>query len=245
MEKRLQKVLSEMGIASRRKAEEMIIEGRVTVNGRPAEIGMKADPDRDHIKLDGKLLTMRKEPKVYLMFYKPRNVVTSMEDPEERPTVKDYLTKVKSRVYPVGRLDFDSEGMLLVTNDGDFTYAVLHPRNEMPKTYEVKIDGTLEDGNLEKLRLGVRLKDGMTAPARVRKLRKLKSNSWIEVIIKEGKKRQIRRMLQKVGHHVLRLKRTRIGPLELGPLRPGDMKYLTNEELEAMNQKIRNTKDNS
>jgi 23S rRNA pseudouridine2605 synthase len=210
MEKRLQKILSEMGIASRRKAEDLIIEGRVTVNGMSARLGMKADPDRDHIKLDGKLLSGRKEPKVYMMFYKPRNVVTSLEDPQDRPTVKDYLGKVRYRVYPVGRLDFDSEGLLLITNDGDFAHAVLHPSKEVPKT-----------------------------PARVRKLRKLKSNSWIEVIIHEGKKRQIRRMLQKVGHHVLRLKRSRIGPLKLGSLRAGDMRELTKEELEAMREKLK------
>jgi 23S rRNA pseudouridine2605 synthase len=239
MEKRLQKVLSEMGIASRRKAEELIIEGRVTVNGMPAEIGMKADPGRDHIKLDGKLLTGRKEPKVYLMFYKPRNVVTSLEDPEERPTVKDYLGKVRYRVYPVGRLDFDSEGLLLVTNDGDFAHAVLHPSREVPKTYEVKIDGFLEDVDIQRLRRGVSIEGGRTAPARIRKLRKLRSNSWIEVIIHEGKKRQIRRMLQTVGHHVLRLKRTRIGPLRLGALREGEMRELTKEELEAMREKLK------
>jgi 23S rRNA pseudouridine2605 synthase len=213
MEKRLQKILSEMGIASRRKAEDLIIEGRVTVNGMPARLGMKADPDRDHIKLDGKLLSGRKEPKVYMMFYKPRNVVTSLEDPQDRPTVKDY----------------------------HFAHAVLHPSKEVPKIYEVKIDGALEDADIQKLRRGVSIEGGRTAPSRVRKLRKLKSNSWIEVIIHEGKKRQIRRMLQKVGHHVLRLKRTRIGPLKLGSLRAGDMRELTKEELEAMREKLKRT----
>jgi 23S rRNA pseudouridine2605 synthase len=239
MEKRLQKILSEMGIASRRKAEELIIEGRVTVNGTPARIGMKADPDRDHIKLDGKLLTGKKEPKVYLMFYKPRNVVTSLDDPEERPTVRDYLTKMRYRVYPVGRLDFDSEGLLLITNDGDFAHAVLHPSKEVPKTYEVKIDGALKDEDIEKLRRGVSIEGGRTAPARVRKLRKLKSNSWIEITIHEGKKRQIRRMLQRVGYSVLRLKRTRIGPINLGSLKAGEMRELKLEELEAIRQKLK------
>jgi 23S rRNA pseudouridine2605 synthase len=239
MEKRLQKILSEMGIASRRKAEELIIEGRVTVNGTPARIGMKADPERDHIKLDGKLLTGKKEPKVYLMFYKPRNVVTSLDDPEERPTVRDYLAKMRYRVYPVGRLDFDSEGLLLITNDGDFAHAVLHPSKEVPKTYEVKIDGALKDEDIEKLRRGVSIEGGRTAPARVRKLRKLKSNSWIEITIHEGKKRQIRRMLQRVGYSVLRLKRTRIGPINLGSLKAGEMRELKLEELEAIRQKLK------
>ena len=239
MEKRLQKILSEMGIASRRKAEDLIIEGRVIVNGMPAQVGMKADPERDYIKLDGKLLTGKKEPKVYMMFYKPRNVVTSLGDPQNRPTVKDYLGKIKYRVYPVGRLDFDSEGLLLITNDGDFAHAVLHPSKEVPKIYEVKIDGVLEDANIQKLRRGVSIEGGRTAPAHVRKLRRLKSNSWIEVIIHEGKKRQIRRMLQKVGHHVLTLKRTRIGPIKIGSLRAGDMRELTKEELESMREKLK------
>ena len=132
MEKRIQKILSEMGIASRREAEEMIVEGRITVNGRIAELGMKADPNRDHIKVDRKLLTKR-EPKVYLMFNKPRNVVTTLKDPEGRPTVKDFLKDIRYRVYPVGRLDYDSEGLLLLTNDGDFANAIMHPSRRSPR----------------------------------------------------------------------------------------------------------------
>lgn len=153
MEKRLQKILSEMGIASRRKAEEIILEGRITVNGRIAELGTKADPAKDHIKLDGKLLT-RREPKTYIIFNKPRNVVTSLQDPEGRTTVKDFLRGVKYRVYPVGRLDYDSEGLLLLTNDGDFANAVLHPSKKISKTYLVKVKGIPEEGGLVKLRKG-------------------------------------------------------------------------------------------
>jgi 23S rRNA pseudouridine2605 synthase len=235
MEKRLQKILSEIGIASRRKAEEMIEEGRITVNGKRALLGMKADPLRDHIKVDGKLVA-RPEPKVYLMFNKPANVLTSLSDPEGRPTVKDYLKKVRYRVYPVGRLDFDSEGLLLITNDGDFAYAVLHPSRKVPKTYVVKVKGVIEDENIEKLRRGVRLKDGMTAPARVRKIRKYQRNSWIEITLHEGRKRQIRRMLQKVGHPVIRLKRTRINGLSLGALRHGEYRHITTDEIKRIRQ---------
>jgi 23S rRNA pseudouridine2605 synthase len=237
MEKRLQKILSEMGVASRRKAEEMIAEGRVTVNGRPAELGMKADPGRDHIKVDGRLLVHGPEPKVYMMFHKPRNVLSTMGDGSGRVTVKDYLKKVRFRVFPVGRLDYDSEGLLLITNDGEFSNAVIHPRGKIPKVYEVLISGVLEDDEIERLRTGVRLEDGMTAPAKVRKMRKLKSKSWIEITLYEGKKRQIRRMMRALGHHVNRLRRTRVGTLSLGGLKQGELRHVTADELDSMIQK--------
>jgi len=230
MEKRIHKILSEMGIASRRKAEDFIKEGRVTVSGRVATIGMKADPAKEHIKLDGKLLTKR-EPRVYMMFHKPRNVVTSLHDPQGRPTVKDYLKGVKYRVFPVGRLDFDSEGMLFMTNDGDFAHAVLHPSKKISKTYLVKVKGVLEEENITKLRKGIKLKKRMTAPAIVKKTRKTEQNSWLEITIHEGRKRQIRRMLDILGHPVLKLKRVRIDGIELGGLEPGALRYLTPEEI--------------
>ncbi len=225
-----------MGVASRRKAEELIAEGRVTVNGRTAEIGMKADSARDHVKVDGKLLT-GPEPKVYLVFNKPKGVVTSLSDPEGRPTVKDFLHRIKYRVFPVGRLDYDSEGLLLITNDGDFAQAVLHPSHEIPKTYLVKIKGMIEDKSIEKLRQGVRLEDGMTAPAWVKRIRMGKvseNNQWLEVIINEGRKRQVRRMLEKVGHDVLKLKRIAVNGLKLGDLKPGALKPLRPEEIEHL-----------
>jgi 23S rRNA pseudouridine2605 synthase len=237
MEKRLQKILSEMGITSRRKAEELILEGRVTVNGRIATLGMKADPDRDHIKVDGKLLT-RHVPKVYIMLNKPKNVVTSLHDPEGRPTVKDFLKGVKYRVFPVGRLDYDSEGLILLTNDGEFAHAVLHPSKKILKTYLVKIKGALEGEEIEKLEKGIKLGDVMTSPARVRRIRKTESNLWLEMIIYEGKKRQIRRMLEKIGHPVLKLKRIRINGLELGELEPGTYRYLTPEEIKKIKKEI-------
>jgi 23S rRNA pseudouridine2605 synthase len=238
MEKRLQKILSELGVASRRKAEEIILEGRVTVNGKPAQLGQKANQEQDHIKLDGKLLTAAAEPKVYYMFNKPKNVMTTLEDPEGRPTISEFLKRgrIKYRVYPVGRLDFDSEGLLLITNDGDLAHSVLHPSKKIPKTYEVKIKGVLEDGEIERLERGIFLPDGKTAPARVRKLRKLKENSWVEITIYEGRKRQIRRMLQHVGHPVSRLIRKRIDGIVLGHLGPGELRPLRDEEVEKLKQ---------
>ena len=237
MEKRLQKILAEMGIASRRKAEEMIIEGRVTVNGKVATIGMKADLNRDHIKLNGKLL-IRPEPKVYLIVNKPKGVVTSLHDPEGRPTIKDFLKGVKYRVFPVGRLDYDSEGLLLLTNDGNFTHTVLHPSKKIPKTYLVKVREVLEDDEIEKLRKGIRLEDGVTAPAKVKRIRKTENNSWLEITLHEGKKRQIRRMLDKVGHPVLKLKRIRINGIELGNLESGKYRYLMPDEVDKIKKEV-------
>ena len=237
MEQRLQKIIAEMGIASRRKAEEIILEGRVTVNGRPAAIGMKADPTRDHIKVDGKLLT-RPEKRVYYVFHKPRGVLTSMGDPQGRPSVSEYLGGIPQRVFPVGRLDYDSEGLLLLTNDGDFAHSVLHPSKKMPKTYLVKVKGVLENDEIEKLRTGVRIDGRMTAPAKVKKVKKFESNSWIEVTIHEGRKRQIRRMLERVGHQVIRLMRIRINGIEMGPLGPGAYRKLTMAEMDAIMREI-------
>ena len=237
MEERLQKILAKIGIASRRAAEEIILEGRVTVNGKVATLGMKADPSKDHIKLDGKLLT-KPEPKVYLMINKPRGVITTLSESEERLTIKDFLKKIKYRVFPVGRLDYDSEGLLLLTNDGDFAHAILHPSKKIPKTYHVKIKGVLEDDEIEKLRKGVKLQDGMTQPSKVKKLWKTEENSWIEITIYEGRKRQIRRMLEKVGHPVLKLKRVRINGIEIGNLAPGEIRYLTPEEVGKIKKEV-------
>lgn len=237
MEKRLQKILSERGIASRRNAEDLIFEGRVTVNGRVATIGTKADPSRDSIKVDGKLL-IKEEPKVYLIFNKPRGVITSLHDPEKRMTVKDFLKDIKYRIFPVGRLDYDSEGMLFITNDGEFAHAVLRPSNKIPKTYHVKVRGVLEEWEIETLRKGVKLKDGITAPSKVLKIRKFQNNSWLEMTIHEGRKRQIRRMLEEIGHPVLRLKRIRIDGINMGKLVQGTYRYLTFHEISKIKFEI-------
>jgi 23S rRNA pseudouridine2605 synthase len=237
MEKRLQKILSEMGIASRRRAEDFILEGRVTVNGRVAVLGMKADPLKDHIKVDGRLIT-KPEPKVYMAFNKPRNVVTTLYDPEGRPTVKDFLKGIKYRVFPVGRLDYDSEGLLLLTNDGDFAHAVLHPSKKISKTYLIKVKGIPENSKVEKLRTGVKLDDGMTAPANVKKIRMLENNAWLEITIHEGRNRQVRRMFEKIGHPVIKLKRIRIDGITAGKLTAGGYRYLTPEEVSKIKKEI-------
>jgi 23S rRNA pseudouridine2605 synthase len=237
MEQRLQKILAEMGIASRRKAEEMILEGKVTVNGAVAVIGMKADPMRDHIKVGGKLL-IRPEKKVYYIFNKPRGVVTTMVDPQGRPTVADFLKGIRERVFPVGRLDYDSEGMLLLTNDGDFAQAILHPSKKIPKTYLVKVKGAFLEEDMQRLRSGIRLDRSITAPARVKRVRKTDANSWIEMTIYEGKKRQIRRMLERVGHPVIRLMRIRINGIEMGAIEPGGMRRLTAGEMDTIEKEL-------
>src|SRR4249920_528332 len=167
MEVRLQKVIAGTGLASRRKAEEWIASGRVTVNGKVVtKLGTKVDPDRVHIKVDGKHISST-QPYVYLLLNKPKNVMSTLDDPEGRPTVKDLLHGVTVRVFPVGRLDFDSEGLMLLTNHGDLAQALLHPRYHVPKTYLIKVKGVLDDAKIEALERGVKLEDGFTAPAKV------------------------------------------------------------------------------
>jgi 23S rRNA pseudouridine2605 synthase len=231
MEERIQKIISAAGVTSRRAAEELIAEGRVRVNGTVVtELGSKADPSKDHIKVDGKLINP-KQPPTYIMLNKPAGFVTTMSDPEGRPTVQDLLKGVKIRVYPVGRLDYNTEGLLLLTNDGDFAHLITHPKHEFPKTYLAKIKGVLEDGAIAALEAGVFLKDGKTAPAKIKKIRKEESNSWIEITIHEGRKRQVRRMFDHMGHSVIRLKRVKTGGITLGDLPEGRMRYLTPEEV--------------
>ncbi|NWF51580.1 MAG: rRNA pseudouridine synthase [Nitrospirae bacterium] len=246
MEKRIQKILSEIGITSRRKAEKLILEGKVTVNGKVAMIGTKADPEKDYIKVDGKLITdfMKDIKKVYLMFNKPKGVVTTLFDPEGRNTIKDFLKGVKYRVFPVGRLDYDSEGLLLLTNDGDFAHAVMHPSKKISKTYLMKVKGVLKEEDIDKLRKGVKLESTsggeMTLPAKVKRVRKGGVNSWLEITIYEGKKRQIRRMFEKIGYPVLKLKRIRVDGLEIGDLEPGAYRYLSPEEISKIKQEVLN-----
>ena len=233
VEKRLQKIISEMGIASRRKAEELILQNRVTVNGKPATLGMKADPEKNFIKIDGKLLT-KPEPKVYYIFNKPKNVVTTLYDPEGRPSLIDYLKKIKYKVFPVGRLDFDSEGLLILTNDGELANRIMHPAKKIPKTYLVKVKGIPFEEDLNKLRKGITLKDSTTAPANIKIIRKTDNNAWLEVTLYEGKKRQIRYMFEKIKHPVLKLKRIKIDGIQLKDLKPGELRIMTEEELKRL-----------
>jgi 23S rRNA pseudouridine2605 synthase len=235
MEERIQKILARMGVASRRGAEEIIAGGRVTVNGETATLGMKVDPSASHIKVDGKLL-IRPEPKVYLMLNKPKGVVSSLSDPQGRPTVKDYLRGVRYRVFPVGRLDYDSEGLILLTNDGELSHGLLHPSKKISKTYVVKVKGVMPEDRLGKLRQGVRLEDGRTLPARVKFIKESETNSWIEVMITEGKKRQVRRMVEAVGHPALKLRRISINGVKLAGLKIGEMRPLTAKELQMLKQ---------
>jgi 23S rRNA pseudouridine2605 synthase len=237
VEERIQKILAKCGIASRRKAEEMISQGLVTVNGARATLGMKASFGKDHIKVNGKLIS-KSEPRVYIKFHKPNKCITSMKDPEGRLTVKDFLKGVKRSVFPVGRLDYDSEGLLLVTNDGDLAHAIMHPKGKIPKTYLVKIEGVLLEEDILKLQKGIKLKDGVTAPARVKKIKKTKANSWIEITIYEGRKRQIRRMLDKIGHSVIRLRRVKINGLNLGSLPSGKYCFLSPDELKRIKREV-------
>lgn len=238
MEVRLQKLIAGTGLASRRKAEEMIAAGRVMVNGKTVtEFGTKVDPARDHVKVDGKHLSAP-QPFVYLMLNKPRNVVSTLDDPGGRTTVKNYLRGVSVRVFPVGRLDFDSEGLMLLTNNGELAQAMLHPRYHVPKTYLIKVKGVLTDEEIERLQQGVRLADGMTGPAQVKKVRKVEANSWLEITIREGRKHQVKRMLETVGHPVIKLLRIRMGSLSLGDLQPGDFRFLTDREANALRQLV-------
>ncbi len=231
---RIQKILSSAGICSRREAEELILEGRVKVNGRVVtELGAKADTDEDVIKVGSKVIRPEAR-KLYLVLNKPKGFISTLSDPQGRRTVIDLLGKLGHRVYPVGRLDYDSEGLLLLTNDGEFANLIMHPSKEVDKTYEVKVDGVMTDADLAKLASGVKLKDGMTAPARVKKLKLTRANSWVEITIHEGRTRQVRRMCDAVGHPVLKLRRTKIGPVDLRGVASGKYRELTTREVKAL-----------
>ena len=236
MEVRLQKIIAGTGLASRRKAEEWIAAGRVTVNGKVVtELGTKVDPDRVHIKVDGKHLSSA-QPYVYLLLNKPKHVMSTLNDPGGRPTVKDYLRGISVRVFPVGRLDFDSEGLMLLTNHGNLAQTLLHPRYHVPKTYLIKIKQVVTDEHIRQLEQGVQLGDGMTSPAIVKKVKKAKQNSWLEITIREGRQHQVKRMLEAVGHPVLKLTRIKMGPLSLGDLASGEFRYLTDREANALRE---------
>lgn len=240
---RLQKIIAQAGVASRRAAEELIRSGAVTVNGQIVrEMGSQADPEKDHVKVSGKLITTR-EPLAYVILNKPLGVVTTARDPEGRPTVVSLLSGVRHRLFPVGRLDFDSEGLLLMTNDGDLAYRMMHPRYGVPKTYQVRVKGVLTDDQIARLERGVVLSDGRTSSCQVKKLRKGDANSWIAVTIREGRKRQVRRMIEGLGNRVLRLRRTNIGPLELGDLESGRFRFLNAREIAALKRYVDEASD--
>jgi 23S rRNA pseudouridine2605 synthase len=226
---RLQKIIAAAGIASRRKAEELIAGGLVSVNGQVVTaLGTKADPERDHIRVNGKLLR-GSERHLYLVLNKPKGFVTTVSDPERRPTVMSLLPGVRERVYPVGRLDYASEGLLLLTNDGELAHRLMKAESHVPKMYVVKVAGRPSAEAVERLRAGVSIrleerKRVKTAPAKIHLLRDA-PNPWYEVTLTEGRNRQIRRMFEEVGHHVEKIRRVRYGPLELD-VPPGEFRQL-------------------
>lgn len=234
MNERLQKVLAHAGIASRRAAERLIVEGRVTVNGHVvSELGTRIDPGRDAIKVDGKRVGARPPGRTYLALHKPRGVVTTMNDPEGRPTVKDLLRGIRARVYPVGRLDYDSEGLLIITDDGTLARDLMHPSRGVEKTYLAKVKGQPDAEVLLRLGRGIPLDGKRTGPARIRLVRR-GTNAWVEITIREGRNRQVRRMFQAVGHPVQRLRRLGYGGVHLGGLPVGHVRPLSATEITSL-----------
>lgn len=231
---RLNKLLAERGLASRRGADKLIAEGLVTVNGKKVyELGIKVNEHQDKIVVDGKPLR-GKNQMFYIMFNKPKAVITSMTDPLDRPTVADYVAEVPGRVFPIGRLDWDSEGLLIMTNDGDFANEVMHPAKEVTKTYHVKVNGQPAPDKIAKLLSGVSIPDGRVRAKHIEKLKMSKSKTtktsdkydWFKIVITEGKNHQVREMFKKIGFDVMKLQRVAIGKLRLGALETGEYQYI-------------------
>jgi len=244
MDERLQKILARAGFGSRRACEEPIRQGRVAVNGQVAQLGQKADPDRDLITLDGKPVRVKRR-RTYVALHKPRGVLSDERDGSGRlSTVRD-LVSLPGRLYPVGRLDLQSEGLMLITDDGDLTYRLTHPRFGHEKEHRVLVEGEPDGATLEKWRRGVFLDGKRTAPAGVTVAGREKGATWLRVTLREGRKRQIRRVAAMLGHPVRRVIRVRIGPLRLGDLKPGQWRRLTSAEVRALRsaaQKSRGSK---
>ncbi|BAZ16188.1 hypothetical protein NIES4071_80630 [Calothrix sp. NIES-4071] len=243
MEARLQKVLSQWGVASRRQAEEMIRHSRVRINGTVASLGQKVDPERDMITVDGKAITTVERPSlIYLLLNKPVGVVSTCDDPQGRTTVLDLLPKELNSglgIHPVGRLDAESTGALILTNDGDLTYSLTHPKHSIPKTYRVLVQGQVSDVVLSEWRQGVMLDGRKTRPAQVYVVKKMPTQTRLEIILFEGRNRQIRRVAQQLGHPVIELHRTAIGSIELqktgqSKLPEGSYRYLEDFEIRSL-----------
>lgn len=239
---RLNKLLAERGLASRRGADKLIADGLVVVNGKKVyELGIKVNPNKDKILVDGKPIKSKTE-NIYIMFNKPKNVITSMSDPLERPTVADFIGELPARVFPIGRLDWESEGLLLLTNDGDFAQKVMHPKTEVTKTYHVKLEGQPQEYQIKKLLTGVSIPGGRVKAKHVEKLKVTKTNTkktsekndWYKIIITEGKNHQVREMFKKIGFDVIKLHRVAIGKLRIGTLERGQMVFLN----EAATQRV-------
>jgi len=236
---RLQKIIAHAGFASRREAETMIREGRVTVNGRVVtELGSRADASRDHIKVDGKLIT-HAEPHRYILLYKPKEVMTTVEDPQGRRTVIDLVRGIRERIYPVGRLDFHSEGLVLLTNDGELAFKVSHPTHGSVKTYHVKVRGVPEQRLIDKLQRGITIDGKRTLPCEIARVKTTgrtddEGNSWFAVKLREGRTQQIRKMFKAIGHPVSKLKRVAIGPISDPKLTAGEWRELSKQEVKLL-----------
>ncbi len=228
---RLQKYIAKSGVTSRRKAEKLIEKGRVKVNGKVVtEMGVKINPDKDVIYVDNKEVKME-DNNVYIILNKPEGYVTTLYDEYGRPKVADLIKGIKERIYPIGRLDYNTSGLLLLTNDGKLTYKITHPRHHINKTYLVKVKGILSEEKMEKFRNGIDIGGYVTAPASIKLLNENKSNSLVKVIIHEGRNRQIRRMMDALGHPVIGLKRVAIGKIVLGKLPKGQWRHLREDEI--------------
>ncbi len=235
---RLQKVMAHAGVASRRKSEDIIKEGRVKVNGQVVrKMGVKVNEKEDIIEVDGELIS--KEKRVYILLYKPEGYVTTVDDPRGRSTVLDLIDDVKERIYPVGRLDYNTSGLLLLTNDGELTYVLTHPSYEVEKTYDVITEGYISDKKIDNLEKGLRLEDGMTAPAKVKLKERNENHSKFNITIHEGRNRQVRRMCNKIDHQVIKLKRISFHNLDLNGLKKGDYRFLSKKELNML-KKLKN-----
>lgn len=236
MKERLQKILSAAGISSRRAAEKMILEGRISVNGEVVrELGTKADAERDEIRVDGSLISTEVS-RVYVMLNKPRGYVTTLKDPEGRPIVRDLVRDIQERVFPVGRLDYDSEGLLLLTNDGDFAQRLQHPRFKIQKRYMVKVRGGITPKDMASVEKGVKLEDGMFKPLEFKVESRNPRSTWVYVTIHEGRNRVIRRFFEELGHQVARLIRVGIGEIGLGDLKEGEYRHLKKWEINKLGQ---------
>lgn len=229
---RLQKVLAKAGVGSRRAVEEMIAAGRIKVNGVKAVLGRRVDASKDVVEVDGSRVPLGADLRYY-MLNKPVGVVSTADDPEGRPTVLEYV-EVPDRLWPVGRLDIETEGLIILTNDGDLTHHLTHPSFEVPRTYLAEVKGSVKERTLRALARGVDLEDGGTAPAQVDLLDRMAGSALIEITIHEGRNRQVRRMFEAVGHPVVRLARTAVGPVRLGRLKPGDLRRLSPEEVRSL-----------
>ncbi|MBK7860432.1 MAG: rRNA pseudouridine synthase [Archangiaceae bacterium] len=236
MSERLQKFLARAGVASRRAAETLITAGRVTVNGlKVTELGSKVDAEKDQVSVDGKPVTLVPQRTWYLL-NKPEGVVTTLTDPQGRATIGDFVKSTGKRLFPVGRLDYDAEGALLLTDDGEISNRLLHPRYQVSRTYLVKVKGDPTDATLDKLRGGVRLEDGMAAPAKVERFDKAEANTWLEIVVTEGRPHLVKRLCAAIGHPVVRLFRPAQAGIAVGDLAPGELRPLTPEEVDLVGQ---------